>query len=75
MTTKKTTNQKPSKSAAGTTKAKTLKIPVQPDKSEGRILAEAALSPVIGNTVTATQFAQGQMGETELSEACKVGKG
>lgn len=58
---KKAANPAPKK-----TKADTLTITRKDEKSREQLLSEVALSPILGNTITAIAFAKGTLGELDL---------
>ncbi len=53
-------------------KAKTLQLRRQEGKSDGRIMAECALSAVMGNAATALQFSRGTFGDSDVTESVAV---
>ncbi len=67
---KKTAAQKTSTPVASTANTLTLQSPR--DKSEARIMAECALSPVAANASTARIFAQGTFGESGITDIVSV---
>jgi hypothetical protein len=58
---KKTANPAPKK-----TKADTMTIAPEEEKSREQRFSEVALSPIFGNTITAIDFAKGTLGELDL---------